>query len=74
MSFARFIGRRNKKIHTKFKCVSNESRKRGRIITEARLPEICSEKGSNRIPVSFAIVEDFLRRERSLLLGDTVML
>ena len=73
MFFARFIGR-YKKIHTKLNCVSNESGKRGRIIREVRIPWICSEKGSRRVPVSFIRVEDFLRKERSILVGDKIML
>ena len=60
----------NRNIHTKLNCVINESGKRGRIITEARIPGLCSEKGSKRVAVSFVIVEDFLRRERSILVGD----
>ena len=61
--FARFIGGGNKEIHTKLNCVSDESGKRGRIIREARIPWICSEKNLKRVPVSFAIVENCFRRE-----------
>ena len=32
------------------------------------------QRSSTRVPVSFAIVEDFLRRERSILVGGKVML
>ena len=70
--FARFIERGNKKIHTKLNCVSDENGKRERIIREARIPGICGEKISKRVPASFVIVEHFLRRERSILVGDKV--
>ena len=72
--FARFIGRANKKFHTKLNCVSDEGGKRGRIVRQARIPGISSEKVSKRVPFSFAIVKSFLRRERSILVGDKVML
>ena len=69
--FARFLGRGNKKIHTTLNCANDEGGKRGRIIRENR---VCSKNDSKRVPVSFVIVEDFLRRERSVLVGDKVML
>ena len=72
--FARLIGRWNKKIHTKLNCVSDEGGKRGRIIRVARIPGVSSKKVSKRVPVSFTIVENFLRRGRSILVGDKVML
>ena len=54
--------------------VSDEGGKGGRIVKHARIPGISSEKASKRIPVSFAIVENFLRRGRSILVEDRVML
>ena len=51
-----------------------EHGKRGTIVREARIPGVCCKKGSKRVPVSFVIVEDFLRRGRSILVGDKVML
>ena len=69
MAFARLIRRRNKMIHAKLNCACNESGKGERIIREARIPGICSEKGSPRVSVSFVTVEDFLRRERFILVG-----
>jgi len=55
-------------------CISDEGGKRGRIVRQARLPEISSEKVSKRVLVSFALVENILRRGRSILVGDKVML
>ena len=69
-----FIRRWNKKIHTKLNCASDEGGKRGRIVRQARIPGISSEKVSKGVLVSFAIVENFLRRGRSILVGETVML
>ena len=60
--------------HTKLNCVSDEGGKRGRIVRQARIPGISSEKVSKRVPVSFAIVENFLRKGRAILVGDNVML
>jgi len=54
--------------------VSDEGGKRGRIVRQARIPGISCEKVSKKVPVSFAIVENFLRRGRSILVGDKVML
>ena len=71
MLFARFMGRGSKKIHKKLNCVSAESDKRGRIIREARIPGLCSKINSKRVPVSFVIVEGFLRRERSILVRES---
>ena len=53
-------------------CVSDEGGKKGRITRQARMPGISSENVWMRVPVSFAIVENFLRR--SILVGDQVML
>ena len=38
------------------------------------MPGVCGEKVSKRVPVSFALVKSFLRRGRSMLVGDKVML
>ena len=64
--------RLNKKIHTKLNSIRDEIGKRGRIIMVARIPRICSEKRPKIVPVSFAVVENFLRR-RSIQVGDKVM-
>ena len=69
-----FIGRWNKEIHTKLNCVSDEGGKRGRIVRVARIPGIGSKKVSKGVPVSSTIVENVLRRGRSILVGDKVML
>jgi len=37
------------------------------VIRDARIAGICSEEGSKKVPVSFAIEEDFFRGERSIL-------
>jgi len=55
-------------------CVSDESGKRGRIVRQARIPGISSKKVSKRVPVSFAIMENFLRGGRSILVREKVML
>ena len=55
-------------------CDSDEGVKRGRIVKQARIPRISNEKVSKRVPVSFAIVENFLRRGRSIMVGEKVML
>ena len=73
-TFARFTGRWIKKIHTKLNSIRNEIGKRGRVIREAGIPGLCGEKVLKRVPISFAIVENFLRRGRSILVGDKVML
>jgi len=54
--------------------VSDEGGKRGRVVRQARIPGISSKKVSKSVPVSFAIVENFLRRGRCILVGDKVML
>ena len=68
------MGKWNKNIHTKLNCVSDKDGKRGMIIKVARIPGISSKKVSKRVPVSLTIVENFLRRGRSNLMGDKVML
>ena len=37
----------------------------------AGIPRICSEKRLKRVTVSFAVVENFLRRRRSIQVGDS---
>ena len=68
------LERWNKKIYTKLNCVSDEGGKRGRIDRQARIPGISSKQISKRVPVSIAIVENFMRRGRYILVGDKVML
>jgi len=44
MTFARLIGRWNKKIHTKLNCASDEGGKSGRVVRQARILGISSQK------------------------------
>ena len=47
-------------MHTKLNCISEEGGKRRRIVRQARIPGISSAQVSKRVPVGFAIVENFL--------------
>ena len=57
----------------KLNSVRDEISKRERIIREAGIPRVCGEKVLKRVPVSFDVVKNFLRRGRSIQVGDKVM-